>query len=76
VLNHLLELGFIIRMPSETDKRKVNISLSERGERALLQFRHERDEWLLAAISQTCTDEEKALLKQVIAPLSKLIEYK
>ena len=27
VLNHLFELGYIVRMASETDKRKVNISL-------------------------------------------------
>ncbi len=37
VLNHLLELGLITRTASETDKRKVIISLTEEGERILLQ---------------------------------------
>ena len=76
VLNHLFELGFIIRMPSETDKRKVNISLSAEGETMLLQFRHERDEWMAKAISEACTPEEQLILKQVIKPLAKLVDYK
>jgi len=76
VLNHLSEMGYITRVPSETDKRKVNISLSEEGEKIFMQFKHERDEWLQKAIAQACTPEEQELLKQVIAPLTKLVEFK
>ena len=76
VLNHLLELGYIIRTPSETDKRKVNISLSKEGETTLLQFRQERNEWLANTIAEACTPEEQMILKQVIAPLTKLVEFK
>jgi len=76
VLTRLLEFGYIIRIPSETDKRKVNISLSPKGETALLQFRHERNEWLLKTIEETCTPEEKDLLKKAIVPLTKLAEFK
>src|ERR1700740_518111 len=64
ILNHLLELGLIDRTASETDKRKVIISLTKAGENVLLQVRNERDEWLTKAIEQTCTEEEKMLLKQ------------
>jgi len=76
VLNNLAGLGYITRVPSDTDKRKVNISLSEAGETALLQFRHERDEWLLKAIKAACLPEELEVLKQVIVPLTKLAEFK
>jgi len=76
VLNKLLDHGYIIRIPSETDKRKVNISLSKEGEETFLRFKHERDEWLLKAIKATCTDEEQQLLKAVITPISKLIDFK
>jgi DNA-binding MarR family transcriptional regulator len=76
VLNHLSELGYIVRVPSETDKRKVNISLTEEGEKIFLQFKHERDEWLKKAIAQACTPEEHELLRQVISPLAKLVEFK
>ncbi|HVW95688.1 MAG TPA: MarR family transcriptional regulator [Mucilaginibacter sp.] len=72
VLNHLSELGYITRTASETDKRKVNISLSETGLQTLLQFRHERDEWLSGAISRTCTPEEQEILRLAIGPLTKL----
>jgi DNA-binding MarR family transcriptional regulator len=76
VLNHLFELGYIVREPSQTDKRKVNISLSENGENILSQFRHERDEWLLKAIKAACTSEERLALKAAIGPLTKLVEFK
>ena len=73
VLNHLFELGYIVRVASEMDKRKVNISLSEHGEHTLLQFRHERDEWLAAAITAVCTPEEQAALKVAIGALVKIV---
>lgn len=75
ILNHLSELGYISRTASDTDKRKVLISLTESGERTLLQMRTERDQWLEKAISQTCTKEEIELLKQVIKPLTKLVDF-
>jgi len=75
VLNHLFELGFISRTISETDKRKINISLSPSGEQTLRQVRYERDEWLAKAIAETCTPKEQEILKQALGPLAKLIEY-
>lgn len=75
VLNHLLELGYISRKASETDKRKVIISLTGPGERTLLQVRAEREEWLLKAISETCSNEETLILKQAIGPLTKLVDF-
>ncbi|MDB5089748.1 MAG: hypothetical protein JWR09_3742 [Mucilaginibacter sp.] len=76
VLNHLSELGYIIRAASTTDKRKVNISLSGLGESTLLQFRHERDEWLANAIAKACTPDEQELLRHIIVPLNKVVDLK
>jgi DNA-binding MarR family transcriptional regulator len=75
ILRHLLELGYIIRTASETDKRKVHISLSAAGEKTLLQVRNERDQWLAKAIAGTCTKEEQDLLKQAIGTLTKIVEF-
>jgi DNA-binding MarR family transcriptional regulator len=75
VLSHLLELGFITRTASETDKRKVIISLTEEGERILLQVRSERDEWLANAIEETFNEEEEVLLRKLIAPLTRLVDF-
>lgn len=76
VLNHLLEMGYITRTVSQTDKRKINISLSGLGEETIAKYRHERDEWLARAISDVCTPEEQAVLKKAMALLSKLVDYK
>lgn len=75
ILNHLSELGFISRKPSEADKRKVLISITDQGVQTIEQVRHEREEWLAKAIRETCTKEEEALLKQVISTLSKLVDF-
>ncbi|MBV8389416.1 MAG: MarR family transcriptional regulator [Mucilaginibacter sp.] len=75
ILNHLLQLGYITRTASDTDKRKVLISLTELGEKVLLQFRAERDQWLAKAISDSCNEEEINLLKKVIGPLNKVIDH-
>jgi len=75
VLNHLFELGFINRAISESDKRKINISLSPSGEQTLHRVRYERDEWLAKAIAEMCTPEEQEILRQAVAPLAKLVDY-
>ncbi|MBS1531640.1 MAG: winged helix DNA-binding protein [Bacteroidetes bacterium] len=75
ILSHLLELGYISRRDSETDRRKVIISLTPEGERMLIQVRAERDEWLLKAISETCTAEEAEALQRAIVPLAKLVDF-
>lgn len=76
IVAHLLELGYITRTGSPTDKRKVIISLTEQGEQLIKQSRSERDSWLAGAIRNTCTPEEQEILKKAIAPLSKLVDYK
>jgi DNA-binding MarR family transcriptional regulator len=75
ILSKLQELGFIKRRISETDKRKAIITLSEAGRNILYQVRNERDEWLNKALAATCTAEEKALLKEAIVPLTKLVDF-
>jgi DNA-binding MarR family transcriptional regulator len=75
VLNHLHELGLIIRTASETDKRKVIITLSAAGTELLYQVRNEREEWLNKALNQNCTPEEVDLLQKALVPLGKLVEW-
>ena len=75
ILNHLLQDGYITRTVSNTDRRKAIISLSAAGEQILKQVRSERDQWLAQAIAATCTAHEQEMLKQIIAPLEKIIEF-
>jgi len=75
ILGHLLELGLITRTPSQIDKRKVIISLSDEGRNVLYRVRSERDEWLSKALAETCTAEEQQLLIKALVPLTKLVDH-
>jgi DNA-binding MarR family transcriptional regulator len=75
ILNHLFKLGFITRTISETDKRKVIISLSPAGQDILYKARNEKDEWLNKALKETCSAEEQELLSRVIGPLTRLVDF-
>ena len=75
ILNHLLELGLIDRTASETDKRKVIISLTATGHEMIRQVKNEKNEWLSEALAATCTVEEQEILRRAIAPLRRIIEH-
>jgi len=75
ILNHLLEMGLIIRTNSETDKRKVIITLTDKGKQLILQIHNERDEWLAKAITGICTAEEQEIIKKVISLLTKVVDF-
>ncbi len=75
ILNHLLELGYITRRISATDKRKAIISLSKDGQHVLHKVRNERDEWLNKALTETCSAKEQDLLRRAIEPLTRLVDY-
>ena len=75
ILNRFLEDGFIFRTASETDKRKVIITITELGKQIIMQVLSERDEWMAQALMQTCTVDEQGILKKAIGPLTKLVDF-
>jgi DNA-binding MarR family transcriptional regulator len=75
IVGHLLEMGLINRTASATDKRKVVISLTEAGEQMIEKVRAERDKWLVQAIAETCTNDERELLRKVLKPLTSLVDF-
>ncbi len=75
ILNHLLELGYIVRRISPTDKRKAIISLSKAGQQILYKMRNERDEWLHDALKSACTTREQEMLRRAIRPLTRLVDF-
>ncbi|WP_158800133.1 MarR family winged helix-turn-helix transcriptional regulator [Pedobacter sp. L105] len=74
LLNRLSALGLITKTDSVSDKRKVLISLSEKGKAGIQVVRNERDEWLSAAISKVCTKKEQLILMEAIGPLTKIVD--
>ncbi|WP_316824217.1 MarR family transcriptional regulator [Pedobacter miscanthi] len=75
VITHLNTLGLIDKTPSDTDKRKVYLSISALGKEMIQQVRNERDEWLSKAIGEACNAQEQEILKAAIGPLAKLVEF-
>lgn len=66
-VNGLVEEGYAVRRPSQTDGRQTLVDLTERGREVLLADRRRRDAWLAQRLREL-TPDERALLRQV-APL-------
>ena len=75
ILNKFLAEGLINRTPSETDKRKVLISLTDKGSQIITKVLAERDEWLTKAIAATWTIADKEAVSKIIGPLTKLVDF-
>jgi DNA-binding MarR family transcriptional regulator len=73
IIKKLEGLEIITRTPSTEDGRKVYISLTEYGKKAIEKTRFDRDEWLTEAITQHLTKEEKELLEKAIPVLNKIV---
>ena len=76
ILNKIEKHGVILRTPSETDKRKVYISLSPFGLEIVQKIKYDKDEWLQDTIEKTLTAEEIELLEKALPLLRKLVENK
>src|SRR5215211_6908201 len=66
-VNCLVEDGYAVRRPSETDGRSTLIEISDKGRDVLLADRRRRDAWLARQLKDL-TPDERELLRQV-APL-------
>lgn len=68
--------GLISRLPDEADTRRVNITLTAAGERAVADNRATRDVWLIEAMRDLLTDEEEGILVAAGAILERLAAYR
>jgi DNA-binding MarR family transcriptional regulator len=66
-VNCLVEDGFAVRRPHETDGRQVLVDLTDKGREILLADRRRRDAWLAQRLREL-TPDERALLREA-APL-------
>lgn len=76
ILNRMEAMDLIIKTPSETDKRKVSVSLTPFGKEKVEETRDERDEWLNRAIEYHLSATEKKLLQDAVALMDKIAEHK
>ena len=74
ILKKLEAEQIIQRTPSEKDRRKVNISITETGKNMVLQRKSTKDEWLKLQIEQNLNAREQQQLDRVLPVLQKLLE--
>ncbi len=64
----------IARRPDDDDRRRSRLSLSEAGQRALLQDIGQRDRWLALAMTRELTCTERELLRLAAQLMGRLAE--
>ena len=65
-VNCLEESGYLSRTPDETDRRKVNIALTDAGRGVVAETVRRRDSWLEQALAEL-TDAQRATLHAAAA---------
>jgi DNA-binding MarR family transcriptional regulator len=64
--------GLVERKPSEDDRRRVGIRLTDEGQRLLRRVRSRRTAWLAQRLGEL-DEDELAAIEAAIAPLSRLL---
>ena len=74
--NHVDRLergGLVLRTPSDADKRRVGLSLTDEGRRVLRRVRSRRTAWLVSRLGKL-DPEELAAVEAAVEPLSRLLD--
>lgn len=71
-VDRLERLELVTRTPSETDRRRVGLTLTDEGHRVLRRVRSRRTAWLSTRLEEL-TPEQLAAIEAAIGPLSELI---
>ena len=64
--------GLVTRTPSDNDRRRVGLSLTEEGQRVLRRVRSRRTAWLASRLSKL-DEHERAAIEAAIVPLMRLL---
>ena len=70
-VNCLVDEGYAVRRPHESDGRQVLVDITEKGREILLADRRRRDAWLAQRLAELSTDE-RAVLRQAAPILERL----
>jgi DNA-binding MarR family transcriptional regulator len=73
--NHVDRLerdGLVTRTPSDSDRRRVGLTLTEEGQRVLRRVRSRRTAWLVSRLGRL-SDDELLSVEAAVEPLSRLL---
>jgi len=72
-VERLVGAGYVARTPSESDRRRIGLALTDEGRRVLRRVRSRRTLWLSRRLG-TLTPEELAAIDAAAAPLARLLD--
>jgi DNA-binding MarR family transcriptional regulator len=72
-VDKLVKAGYVTRTPSESDRRRVGLTLTEEGRRVLRNVRSRRTVWLARRLGRL-SSRELAALEAAIEPLTLLLD--
>lgn len=72
-VNCLEDGGYVVRLPSETDRRQVLVSLTDKGRDSVLADRARRTAWLTQRLDEL-TDTERAILRDAAPIIERIAE--
>src|ERR671939_813920 len=70
-IDRLVDAGLVARTPSETDRRRVGLTLTPEGQRVRRSVKQRRTAWLASRLRGLSADELEAI-DRAIAPLQEL----
>ncbi len=68
----LVGRGYVLRTPSDSDRRRVGLTLTDEGRRVLRNVRSRRTVWLAQRLSALSADE-LAALERAVEPLASVL---
>lgn len=72
-VGELAERGLIERTPDDTDKRRVNLTLTPAGKALLTAGRRERDQWMVQHLER-CSEADLETLARAVVILDAMLE--
>lgn len=74
-INGLADLGLVVRIPDEDDRRRVHVEITEQGENVVAETIRRRDELLAGMIADVDFDaHDMAVLREASALLKKVAD--
>jgi len=72
-VDRLEQDGLVARTPSDDDRRRVGLTLTEEGQRVLRRVRSRRTAWLVTRLGELSA-EELAAIEAAVEPLALLLD--
>lgn len=75
IVGGLVEMGLVVRIPDEDDRRRVHVEITPQGEDVVIETIRRRDELLAAMITDAGLDDsDLAVLREAAALLQRMAD--